>query len=283
MITRDEIIDKIADLEKEYVDFMVEHFTDWEVWANISQRMADGEQVGEEEIPEAFLLEYKLIRVILKMDAVGKFDWNNPELREIFGKLAQSPLYYFLAEMVTEIALRLARHAGVKTFVEIGAGRGNLTATMLQKMDGNNVQTDLIVTDADSIVVENIARLKDRYPRINIETMLWDINTSPPDDLIGKIQHPCLVYERASILYANIPAVENIAAIADIVVFEDMYNYTGKLYAYDEIVKKIGAFPLFYREMKPLLEKCYSDHFMFDLRAQQHLGYPNTTMLIALK
>jgi hypothetical protein len=126
-------------------------------------------------------------------------------------------------------------------------------------------------------------KLKSNYPQINIETLLWDIKETPSQELIEKIQHPCLSYERASIMYANIPAIENIARIADMVVFGDMFNYTGKLYAYDEIPKKIGVQPLFYSEIKPLLDKCFREHFMFDLRAQEELKYPNTTMLIATK
>lgn len=277
------IKEKLTDLENEYIDFMVRHFGEWETWANASQRMADGEIVKEEEIPEAFVLEFKLIRTVLEMEATGKFDWNNPLLKEIFAELAQSSIYKFLAEMTTQISLRLADLAGVKTLLEIGAGRGNLTETMLKQITENSIEINLIVTDADPIVFENMRKLKSNYSQINIETLIWNIKEAPSNKLLGKVQHPCLLYERASMLYANIPAIENIARIADMIVFEDMFNYTGKLYAYDEISKRIGAQPLFYSEMKPLLERCFREHFMFDQRAQEQLNYPNTTMLIALK
>jgi hypothetical protein len=88
------------------------------------------------------------------------------------------------------------------------------------------------------------------------------------------------MYERASIMYSNIPALENMASIADIVVFGDMFNYTGELYAYDAISEKIGGKPLFYSQILPLMEKHFSGHFFFDLRAQEALGYPSTTILI---
>ena len=83
--------------------------------------------------------------------------------------------------------------------------------------------------------------------------------------------------------YAKAAAIENIATISDFVVFGDVFNYTGKLYAYDEISKRIGAYPLFYSDLKPILETCFSGHFMFDQRTQQELDYPNTTMLIGWK
>ena len=71
--------------------------------------------------------------------------------------------------------------------------------------------------------------------------MQWDIKQPPSQALVEKVERPCLAYERASILYTTIPAIENIARLADIVVFGDMFNYTGALYAYDEIFKKLGA------------------------------------------
>jgi len=283
MITKDEVTKKIADLEKEYVGFMVKHFAEWKKWADASQRMLDGEEVKEDEIPEDFVLEFKLLRVVLEMEATGKFDWSNPQLREIFGQLAQSPLYKLSAETITKISLRLADCAGVKTLVEIGAGRGNLTAIMLQQIAESNLPIRLIITDIDPIVLESMEKLKSNYPQINIKTLLWNIKEAPSQELLEKIQPPCLSYERASIMYTNIPAIENIARVSDMVVFGDMFNYTGKLYAYDEIPKKIGVQPLFYSEMKPLLDKYFREHFMFDQRAQEELNFPNTTMLIGLK
>jgi len=48
-----------------------------------------------------------------------------------------------------------------------------------------------------------------------------------------------------------------------------MFNYTGALFAYDEIFEKLGVFPLLYREVKLVLEECFREHFFFDARAQQ--------------
>lgn len=283
MITKDVTKEKLADLEKAYVDFMVSHFAEWKKWAAASQKMLDGERVGEEEIPADFVLEFKLLRTVLEMEATGKFDWNNPQLREHFVQLAKSPFYMLWGGTITQISLRLAEYIGVKTLVEIGAGRGNLTGIMLQQLAELNLPINLIVTDANPIVIENMEKLKGNYPQIKIDTLLWDINQTPSQELLEKVQHPCLSYERASIMYTNIPSIENITHFSDTVVFGDMFNYTGKLYAYDEISKKIGAYPLFYSEMKPILDKCLREHYMFDQRAQEKLNFPNTTMLIGLK
>jgi len=48
-------------------------------------------------------------------------------------------------------------------------------------------------------------------------------------------------------------------------------------------LKKIGIQPLFYSEMKPILDRCLREHFMCDQRTQEELNMPTTTMPIALK
>ena len=190
MITKEMIKEKVADLEKEYVDFMVEHFSEWKLWAQASQKMYDGEKVTEDEIPEPFLLEFKLFLVILEMEEKGKFDWSNPQLREIFGQLAQSPLYKISAETITKISLRLADCAGVKTLVEIGAGRGNLSAIMVQQIAAANLPLRLIITDVDPIVLESIEKLKSNYPQVTIETLLWDIKEPPLKTCLRRFNRP---------------------------------------------------------------------------------------------
>jgi hypothetical protein len=283
MISEESIKEKLADLEREYVDFSVREFAHWEPWAMASQRMADGEDVKEEEIPASFQVEYRLIKTILKMEAIGKFDWGNPKLIAVFEQLTQSPFYKMFAGMITKISLRLADFAEVKTLVEVGAGRGNLTAIMLEHLAAQDLNVKLVVTDTDANVVNEIKKRGSAYPQIDVQYFQWDVREPPPDEVLAAIEPPCLTYERATILYAKGAAIENIAKVSDLVVLGDIYNYTGKLYAYDEISKRIGAYPLFYSEIKPILEGCFAGHFMFDQRTQQELNYPNTTMLIGWK
>ena len=93
MFTEDLVKKQLADLEKEYVDYLIEHFAEWEVWAKASQRVADGEEVKEEELPEAFRTELKITRVIVEMMDLGKFDWNNPKVQGIFKELKRRRYY----------------------------------------------------------------------------------------------------------------------------------------------------------------------------------------------
>ncbi len=283
MLTKKTVMAQLADLEERYCSFMMEHFGCWEQWADQSAVLLAGSDVAEDEVPEPFRFEYRMTKVVLEMDAAGAWDWKNPKLLKVFGEAAGNPLYRLMAETITESALRLCGEAGVRTLLEIGAGKGHLTGVMAEKLAVQKLAIPLVVTDTDPSVLQGIGNIAASHPGAHIETMQWDIRQPAAQALVYKVQQPCLSYERASILYTAIPAIENIARLADIVVFGDMFNYTGALYAYDEIFKKLGAFPLFYREVKPVLEKCFREHFFLDARAQQAIGFPNTSILIAFK
>jgi len=283
MFTVEVFKEKLADLEKEYFDFVVKHLGQWEVWAEASQRVVNREEVKEDEIPEAFHMELKMMRVVLEMQDLGKFDWNDPRLKEIFAEITQMPFYKFFGEMVVKISLRLANLAGVKTFLEIGAGKANLTGIMLRQMSGENKLIPLIATDAQPVILENVGKLKDEYPQANLETVIWNIMEPPSDELLKKVTSPTLLYERYTLNYANFKAMENVAGAADILVLGDWFNHTGKLYGYDEVFKNIGANPLFYKDVKPILDDYFPNQYIFDQRVLDAIKLPNITLLIAWK
>lgn len=279
-LSKESLQRKLADLEKPYVAFLCEQFAAWRQFADITKRVTDGHTVSLAECPESYLHEFKMLREVHAMAATGSFDWNNPVLKESFAHFAVSPFYRLWGETIARSALRLAEEAGVKTLVEIGAGRGHMTGIMAEQMAAHGCRLPLVVTDVAPAVLEEIEKRRSDYPAITLQTMPWDITRPPPQALLAAIEGPCLIYERASIMYSNTAAIENLAAVADIVVFGDMFNYTGELFAFDTISEKIGGKPLFYSQIKPLMEKHFTDHFFFDLRAQEALGYPSTTILI---
>lgn len=228
-------------------------------------------------------MELKMMRVVLEMQDLGKFDWNDPRLKEIFAEITQMPFYKFFGEMVVKISLRLANLAGVKTFLEIGAGKANLTGIMLRQMSGENKLIPLIATDAQPVILENVGKLKDEYPQANLETVIWNIMEPPSDELLKKVTSPTLLYERYTLNYANFKAMENVAGAADILVLGDWFNHTGKLYGYDEVFKNIGANPLFYKDVKPILDDYFPNQYIFDQRVLDAIKLPNITLLIAWK
>ncbi len=280
IMSKESLQKKLADLEKPYVDFLLDQFAEWRGFVDTTQRVLEGKPVNDADCPASYLQEFRMLREVLAMEATGSFDWNNPVLRESFAHFAVSPFYRIWGDTIARIALSLAEEAGVKTLIEIGAGRGHMTEIMLKNMTENSCQLPLTVTDVAPAVLKEIEKHRLAYTSIPLRTMPWDISQPPPKALLESIERPCLIYERASIMYSNIPAIENLASLADIVVFGDMFNYTGDLYAYDSISEKIGGKPLFYSQIRPLMEKHFTDHFFFDLRAQLALGYPSTTILI---
>jgi hypothetical protein len=283
VLTKELLKERLADLEEKYVNHLVERFSEWEVWAKASQKIADREEIRDDEIPKVFHAEMKMMRVILEMEDMGKFDWNNPRLRKLFEELAQEPFYKYFGEMITELSLRLADLAGVNTLLEIGAGKANLTGIMLKRMREKNKSIPLIATDAQPVILENIVKLRGLYPSLQLETLLWNVVEPPSDKLRAKATSPTLLYERYTLNYANFKAMENIAQVADILVLGDWFNYTGQLYAYDEVFKKIGAHPLFYKDIKPLLDNFFPNQYIFDQRALDAIKLPNITLLIAWK
>jgi hypothetical protein len=283
MLTPKLIKQTCSDLEEKYVAYLTSHFGQWRVWAEASQRVADRQQVSEDEIPEAFRTEFKITKVIVEMEALGKFDWNSPVLRQLFGELAQGSFYKFFGDIITKISLRLAQSAGVKTLLEIGAGRANLTTIMLDQLAAMNISLPLVTTDSQPVILENIEKLKGDYPRADLQALLWSITEEPSEELLNAIRHPVLVYERYTMNYANVSAIKNIARVADILVLGDWFNCTGELFAYDEVFKKIGAMPFFFKDIKPLLDEYFPNQHVFDQRAIDAINLPNITLLIAWK
>jgi hypothetical protein len=283
MLTNAVIKDACADLEKRYADYLKSHFADWRVWAEASAKVANREQVREEEIPEAFRTEFKITKVIVEMEDLGKFDWKNPTLLKLFGELAQGSFYTFFGDTITKLALRLAQSAEVKTLVEIGAGRANLTRIMLDQMKKMQVALPIVTTDSQPIILDNIEKLKPEHPQADIKPLIWSITEQPSDELLGMLKHPVLLYERYTLNYANVSAIKNVSQVADILVLGDWFNYTGELFAYDEVFKKIGAMPLFYKDIKPHLDEYFPNQYVFDQRAIDSINLPNITLLIAWK
>jgi hypothetical protein len=281
MITKDLVKEKLADVEKRYVEFMLKNLRDWRVWAEASNRMAEGEEVHVADVPEFFHTEHEWARIVLEMEDQGGFNWNDPRLGKLFEAAAQTPFYRMWGETITEISLRLAEAAGVQTLLEAGAGRANLTSIMLKKLSQRNTGLRLVATDAHEAVLENIQKLKDTYPQVQQETLLWDFNSPPPDELLQRVEAPVLIYERASLTYANFQVIENLARAADMVVLGDYFNYTGELFAYDTIFDKIGLKPLFYKDVKPLLDKCFPNQYVLDQSVTDTVHIPNISLIIA--
>ncbi len=284
MLTHDTIQKAIGDIQRTYVDFLRSNIAGWRVWAEASDRMLRGEEVLRDQIPAFFHTEYDWAKVILDKEQAGGFDWNDPGIAKMFTAAAQSPFYRLWGETITGIALRLARMAGAQTLIESGAGRANLTAIMLEQMAQHDVWMPLVITDAHEAVLEQRARLRRSYPSAPLTTYLWDINSAPSAALAGSISPPALLYERATITYANYTCIKHMAQVADILVLGDYFNYTGELFGYDTIFEKIGVKPLMFTDAEKILTDHFPNLYIIDKEeVTDTTGVPNISLVIAWK
>jgi hypothetical protein len=283
MLTRAALEKQLGSLQQGYIDFMRSHLSGWKAWAEASDRMEAGEKVDKNTIDPFFHTEYDWVNIVLEMEDQGTFDWHNPRLAQLFAAAAQSDFYLFWGDRITEIALQIAGLAGVRTLLEAGAGRGNLTAVMLAKLAERGLSFPLIVTDAHTAVLERVDSLRKQFPGVRQETLLWDFSAPPDETLLQMCTPPVLLYERASLTYANFRSIENLGRAADIVVLGDYFNYTGELYGYDRVSARVGVKPLLYREALPVLEQSFPNVWAFDQQVADSLGIPNISLIIAWK
>jgi len=282
-VTLDEIKGKLKQVEDEYTDFIKGYFQNWEVWGDASERVYQGEDVPEEDIPKAFHTEMKMMKMILKLDKAGDFDWNNPVVKKMFSEFSGSPFYTYFGDTVVNISSILAEELGCRSMIEIGAGNGNLTRKMMNLMKESQKNIPLLITDSKDIVLSQEEKIKEEYVFADVKSMLWDVSESSPEEMKSFLKKPTLCYERYTITYTSPEVIRNIAPVADVLVMGDWLSNSGKVFGYDKVFIKIGAKIILYEDVKKELDKFYSDYYFFDRRAQDSIKSPYTGLMIAFK
>ena len=283
MLTQQLVKDRLAVLEKEYTGFQKEHFENWEIWADASEKVYQRQQVDENKIPKAFHNELRAMKILVEMEDLGEFDWNSPKLREAFAGISGGIFHQFFGKTVVEIAMTLAEEIKPKTLLEIGAGNCKLTRLACESMKRRKAYFPLVVTESKTVINEVIGKLNEDFSEIKITSFLWDIKESPSKELLDSLTPPALLYERYTITYAGINSIANIAKVADILVLGDWLSLTGKIYGYDKAFSKIGAKILLYNDVKAELDKYYKNFYFFDKEAQEAIKSPYISILVAWK
>ena len=279
-----EIIEKaLRAIQADYVDFLLEHFSQWHKWAEISNRMEAGEKIEKNEVPLFFQKDYEWIKYLSEKEPGTGFDWKDPVLANLFSGTAETPYYKLWGRTISSSALRLGKIIGAKTLLEIGAGSGSLTRIMLERMEEEDRFIPIVLTDSNPSVIDAMRQLKTDHPNIIKEACIWDINEKPGNEIRDFLEPPVVIYERASFNYSNYASLRNIAVAGDLFVFGDFFKYRNKLFGYDRLSEKIGLKPLMYSAFKNLLDELNLYDYLFDLEATEKLGYPDVTMIIAWK
>lgn len=279
----DEIKSKLKPLEDEYTDFIKGYFQNWKVWGDAPERVYQGEDVSEEEIPKAFHTEMKMMKLILKMEKVGDFDWNNPVVKKMFSEFSGSPFYAYFGDTVAKIANILAEELGCKSMIEIGTGNGNLTRKMMNLKKESGKAIPLLITDSKDIVLSQEEKIKEEFEFTDIKSVLWNISEPPSKEMESFLKKPILCYERYTITYTSPEVIRNIAPVADVLVMGDWLSNSGKVFGYDKVFVKIGAKIILFEDVKKELDKYYSHYYFFDRRAQESIKSDYTGLMIAFK
>lgn len=283
MLNHQLVKDKLSSLQTKYTQFQKEHFENWEIWADASEKVYQRQPVDENKIPKAFHNELRAMKILVEMEDLGEFDWNSPKLREAFAAISGGVFHQFFGKTVVDIAITLAEAIKPKTLLEIGAGNGKLTRLACETMKSRKTYFPLVVTESKPVINEVIGKLSEDFPEIRINPFLWDIKESPSEELLKSITPPTLLYERYTITYAGISSIANIAKAADILVLGDWLSLTGKIYGYDKAFSKIGAKTLLYSDVKTELDKYYHNYYFFDKEAQEAIKSPYISILVAWK
>ena len=84
MINAKNLENKMLGVQERYISFMLKNLKDWRLWAEASQKMADGKKVKKEEIPDFFHTEYEWAKTVLDMENQGEFNWQDPRIANLF-------------------------------------------------------------------------------------------------------------------------------------------------------------------------------------------------------
>lgn len=283
MVNIEQIKNSLKDLEDKYANFSRKRLEVWRAWADASDRIYNGEEVREEEIPEAYHREYKIMKIVMEMEDLGEFDWNNPKLKNLFAKMSSGPFYQFFGKIVAEIVLVVARLTQSKTLIEIGAGQAKLSRMVCNLMEENRAYFPLIITDSNSIINETEREVRSSFPEIDLKSFQWNITEKPSYEHVKSIKNPALLYERNTLTYANYKAIANIAAISDTLVLGGWLNRTGEIHGFDRVFEKIGRKVLLLKDVTRELKRYYSELYYFDKKVHESVNLPYTTLLIAFK
>jgi hypothetical protein len=271
----------LRDIEENYTRYLTTHFKDWKKWAEQSDKIYAGEEVREDDVPAVFHTEMRIMKVVREMEELGEFDWNHPTLRLLFSQMAESPFYCYFGGIIAHITIEMAKLSKASFLTEIGTGEGRLTELILARMKERNIRLPLLLTDSKPLVEMAALKLKEKYPEIGIESLIWDITKPPSIEMMNRISHPTLIYERYSLTYTNYQAIANLAQVGDILILGGWFNDTGEIYGYDKVFQKIGTKTLLLKEIEDQLKRYYPCIYPLDRAVKEAIDFPYTTILLA--
>lgn len=283
MIDKQIILECLEEPMRQYYHEMVASLGNWQPLEVAAEKLLEGEDVRDNEVPAAYLPLVEMMRLIARVTRESEWDWANPAVQEFFKNKAESELYKIFTNAIVGTVAAIIKRVKIGTLVEIGTGPGKITAKLCEEMAANNISIPVIISDRAPGVMQVRDSLKKSFPALSINPFIWDSRTRPPSELVERLTGPVLLFERFCLPYAGHEAIDMIAPRADILILQDDLSLTGKKMAFDVLYGRIGTHFLIYSEALRHLEKYFSFIHTCDREVTEALQSTVTSFTVAVK
>jgi len=283
MINTQVILECLQKPMRQYYHEMVASLGNWQPLEDAAEKLLQGEDVRDDEVPAAYLPIVAMMRLIARVTRESEWDWANPVVQEFFKNKAESELYKIFTNAIVGTVAAIIKQVKIGTLVEIGTGPGKITAKLCEEMAKNNVSIPIIISDRAPGVMQVRDSLQKSFPALSINAFIWDIRSKPPTELVERLSRPVLLFERFCLPYAGHEAIDMIAPLADILILQDDLSLTGKKMAFDVLYGRIGTRFLVYDEAMRYLKKYFRFIHTCDREVTEALKSTVTSFTVAVK
>jgi hypothetical protein len=284
MIAREAVLSSIAQPMQRYRQKMTRDLSDWQPLEDAATLLLQGKDMPDEELHPDFRPLVKMMRLIRDLTAQSAWDWAHPEVQKTFLEVAGGQIFTLFSETVVDLLISIMQQVPIATVVEAGTGPGKVTARLCREMVRRDLKdVALILSDQLPSVRETAAALRAEFPALSITDFVWNIREEAGPQLRSLLRPPVLVFERFCLPYAGHDAIENLAAIADILLVVDDLSLTGTRASFDYLYEKIGTQFLIFETARQHLEKHFSLVHACDMETVRATRSPVTTFTVAVK
>ena len=84
MVSKDDVLKAIKKPMKRYYDEMTTVLGNWQPLEHAAEKLLEGKEVANDEVPDAYLPLLEMMRIIAKVTRESAWDWSNPEVQGLF-------------------------------------------------------------------------------------------------------------------------------------------------------------------------------------------------------
>jgi hypothetical protein len=274
----DSIIDAVKKPLKHFCTAMQHSIGDWRPLQRAADKILAGETVPDDEVQPQMQFLVDWMHRIMEVTRNGHWDWNSPEVQQIYRQYAESLMYRIFADSLAEIVTAIVQTGRVGTVLEIGSGPGMATEALCRDMDAAGLSVPICIADAAPAIRDTGTSLRARFPGLSISDFMWDIRSEAPEALLQSLKPPVLAFERFCIPYGGYDAIDRIAPACDMLLMLEDFNLTDTKEAYDIIFEKIGLAFFSYAETRKRCARHFSHVHAFETPEATNL--PDTCFFV---